>query len=81
VLEQLDFLGGEVVPVLRKELAQNRPENVPDAPTHAARVKAVYGDGPSRQATPRANRGDNLSAVALPGRPPPAGAVRSGATR
>ncbi len=61
VLEQLDFLGGEVVPVLRKELAQNRPANVPDAPTHAARVRETYGDGPSRQATPRANRGDNLS--------------------
>ena len=61
VLEQLDILGGEVVPVLRRELAQNRPANVPDAPTHAALVKATYGDGPSRQATPRANRGDNLS--------------------
>src|SRR5690554_495160 len=34
VLEQLDLLGGEVVPVLRKEFAQNRPEEVPDAPTH-----------------------------------------------
>lgn len=61
VLEQLDILGGEVVPVLRREVAQNRPANVPDAPTHAALVKATYGDGPSRQATPRANRGDNLS--------------------
>nr|WP_288782940.1 LLM class flavin-dependent oxidoreductase [uncultured Microbacterium sp.] len=61
VLEQLDILGGEVVPVLRRELAQNRPANVPNAPTHAALVKATYGDGPSRQATPRANRGDNLS--------------------
>ena len=60
VLEQLDFLGGEVVPVLRRELAKNRPEAVADAPTHAARVHATYGDGPSRQATPRANRGDNL---------------------
>jgi hypothetical protein len=38
VLEQLDILGGEVVPVLRKELAKNRPAEVPDAPTHAARV-------------------------------------------
>jgi putative FMN-dependent luciferase-like monooxygenase len=38
VLEQLDILGEEVVPVLRKELAVNRPESVPDAPTHAARV-------------------------------------------
>jgi putative FMN-dependent luciferase-like monooxygenase len=35
VLEQLDLLGGEVVPVLRKELAENRPAEVPDAPTHA----------------------------------------------
>ncbi|GAA1639781.1 LLM class flavin-dependent oxidoreductase [Microbacterium flavum] len=61
VLEQIDFLGGEVVPVLRKELAKNRPATVPDAPTHAAQVRATYGDGPSRQATPRANRGDNLS--------------------
>ncbi|MEI3849644.1 MULTISPECIES: LLM class flavin-dependent oxidoreductase [unclassified Microbacterium] len=62
VLEQIDLLGGEVVPVLRKELAQNRPATVPDAPTHAARVKAVYGDGPARQARPGANRGDNLTA-------------------
>lgn len=62
VLEQIDLLGGEVVPVLRKELAQNRPETVPDAPTHAARVRAVYGDGPSREARPGANRGDNLTA-------------------
>lgn len=38
VLEQLDFLGGEVVPVLRRELATNRPTDVPDAPTHASRV-------------------------------------------
>ena len=39
VLEQLDILGGEVVPVLRKELAKNRPAEVPDAPTHAALVR------------------------------------------
>ncbi|MGX1932405.1 LLM class flavin-dependent oxidoreductase [Microbacterium resistens] len=62
VLEQIDLLGGEVVPVLRRELAKNRPATVPDAPTHAARVKAVYGDGPTRQARPGANRGDNLTA-------------------
>ncbi len=36
VLEQLDILGEEVVPVLRKEFAKNRPANVPDAPTHAS---------------------------------------------
>ncbi len=41
VLEQLDILGGEVVPVLRKEFAKGRPAHVPDAPTHAARVAAA----------------------------------------
>ncbi|MGA3564631.1 LLM class flavin-dependent oxidoreductase [Melissospora conviva] len=40
VLEQLDLLGEEVVPVLRKEFAAHRKPGVPDAPTHAAR-KAV----------------------------------------
>ncbi|HEX2550134.1 MAG TPA: 5,10-methylene tetrahydromethanopterin reductase, partial [Nocardioidaceae bacterium] len=39
VLEQLDILGGEVVPVLRKELAENRPAEVPDAPTHQSLVE------------------------------------------
>jgi putative FMN-dependent luciferase-like monooxygenase len=38
VLEQLDLLGGEVVPVLRKEFAKNRPAEVPDAPTHQSLV-------------------------------------------
>lgn len=36
VLEQLDILGEEVVPVLRKEFAVGRPAHVPDAPTHAS---------------------------------------------
>ncbi len=76
VLEQLDFLGGEVVPVLRREFAKDRPAAVPDAPTHAARVKAVYGDGPARQATPRANRGDNLSGPSpYQDQPAPAGSA------
>ena len=34
VLEQLDLLGEEVVPVLRKEFAKNRPAEVPAGPTH-----------------------------------------------
>jgi putative FMN-dependent luciferase-like monooxygenase len=38
VLEQLDFLGEDVVPVLRKEFAVDRPADVPDGPTHAALV-------------------------------------------
>jgi putative FMN-dependent luciferase-like monooxygenase len=36
VLEQIEILGTEVVPVLRKELAKNRPAHVPSAPTHAS---------------------------------------------
>ncbi|WP_341975108.1 LLM class flavin-dependent oxidoreductase [Microbacterium sp. LWO13-1.2] len=76
VLEQLDILGSEVVPVLRKELAKDRPANVPDAPTHAARVKAEFGDGPTRQARPGANRGDNLTGDSpYQDTPAPAGAA------
>jgi putative FMN-dependent luciferase-like monooxygenase len=76
VLEQIDLLGEEVVPVLRKELAKDRPATVPDAPTHAARVKAVYGDGPAREARPAANRGDNLTAGSpYQDAPAPAGAA------
>jgi putative FMN-dependent luciferase-like monooxygenase len=41
VLEQLDMLGEEVVPVLRREFAARRPAHVPDAPTHASLAGAV----------------------------------------
>ncbi|KQO63201.1 LLM class flavin-dependent oxidoreductase [Curtobacterium sp. Leaf261] len=41
VLEQLDILGEEVVPVLRKEFAARRAAGVPDAPTHASLVAAA----------------------------------------
>ena len=41
VLEQLDLLGEEVVPVLRKELDDKRPAHVPDAPNHASLVAAA----------------------------------------
>ncbi len=61
VLEQLDILGGEVVPVLRRELAADRPADVPDAPTHANLVAKKYGAAPARQPRPGANRGDNLT--------------------
>ncbi|MFG2757786.1 LLM class flavin-dependent oxidoreductase [Streptomyces wuyuanensis] len=44
VLEQLDILGEEVVPVLRKEFANLRPAGVPDAPVHPA-VAAGRGNG------------------------------------
>jgi len=41
VLEQLDLLGEEVLPVLRKEFQSGRPEHVPDAPTHTSLVAAA----------------------------------------
>ncbi|WP_460799748.1 LLM class flavin-dependent oxidoreductase [Microbacterium sp. GXF0217] len=76
VLEQLDILGGEVVPALRRELATNRPAQTPDAPTHASLVAAAYGDGPVREARPGANRGDNLTAGSpYQDSPQPAGAA------
>ena len=43
VLEQLEILGEEVVPVLRKEFAALKPTHVPDAPTHASLVAAAGG--------------------------------------
>jgi hypothetical protein len=61
VLDQLELLGGEVVPVLRKELAARRDPEVPDAPTHESLVTAKYGDLPARQPRPNANRGDNVT--------------------
>ncbi|QNG19533.1 LLM class flavin-dependent oxidoreductase [Rhodococcus triatomae] len=61
VLNQLDLLGEEVVPVLRKETAARQAPDTPDAPTHAALVRAKYGDGPVREPRPNANRGDNVT--------------------
>ncbi|OFS14156.1 5,10-methylene tetrahydromethanopterin reductase, partial [Dietzia sp. HMSC21D01] len=40
VLEQIEILGTEIVPTLRRELDALRPAHVPDGPTHAARVAA-----------------------------------------
>ena len=45
VLEQLDLLGEEVVPVLRKEFAALKPAHVPDAPTHASLLAAAQAAG------------------------------------
>nr|WP_221382841.1 CE1758 family FMN-dependent luciferase-like monooxygenase [Actinoplanes polyasparticus] len=65
VLEQVELLATEVVPVLRKEMESRRAPGVPDAPTHGSLVAAAYGDGETRQARPRPNQGDNTSG-ALP---------------
>jgi hypothetical protein len=45
VLEQLDILGEEVVPVLRREFAALKPAHVPEAPTHPERVAAARAAG------------------------------------
>jgi putative FMN-dependent luciferase-like monooxygenase len=52
VLEQLDILGTEVVPVLRREFAAMRAPGIPDAPTHATRKRAVAADDASPAAAP-----------------------------
>jgi putative FMN-dependent luciferase-like monooxygenase len=61
VLEQVELLATEVVPVLRREMAARRAPGVPDAPTHATLVRTKYGDAAPRQPRPNANRGDNLT--------------------
>lgn len=38
VLEQLDLLGEEAVPVLRREFAALKPAHVPEAPTHTSLI-------------------------------------------
>ncbi len=60
-LEQVELLGTEVVPVLRKEMASRRSAGAADAPTHQTLVKAKYGEMAPRQPTPNPNRGDNLT--------------------
>src|SRR5689334_17275152 len=61
VLDQLDLLGEEVVPMLRKEIGARQDPGTPAAPTHASLVTAKYGDAAPRQPRPNANRGDNVT--------------------
>jgi putative FMN-dependent luciferase-like monooxygenase len=60
-LEQVELLGTEVVPVLRREMEARRAPGAADGPAHASLVKAKYGDGEPRQPRPNPNRGDNLT--------------------
>ena len=60
-LEQVELLGSEVVPVLRREMEARQAPGVPDAPSHESLVNAKYGNGAPRQPRPHANRGDNLT--------------------
>jgi putative FMN-dependent luciferase-like monooxygenase len=60
-LEQVELLGTEVVPVLRREMEARKAPESADAPTHASLVSAKYGEGEPRQPRPNPNRGDNLT--------------------
>ncbi|MFT8396673.1 LLM class flavin-dependent oxidoreductase [Propionibacterium sp.] len=53
VLEQLDLLG-EILPQMRAGFAEGRPDDVPDAPTHASLVAARAGDEKHAEASPAA---------------------------
>ncbi|TFD59138.1 LLM class flavin-dependent oxidoreductase [Cryobacterium suzukii] len=75
VLEQLDLLGEEVVPVLRKEFAKNRPADVPEAPTHESLVIAAAGATRVTDATTAVIHEDLDTAAAIA----PAGAGKTGA--
>lgn len=58
VLEQIEVLGREVVPVLRAEFERRRPSHVPsDPPTHASLV-AAGPDSPHHQVDPAGSRDD-----------------------
>ena len=61
MLRQIDLLGSDVLPVLRRETASRQAPGTPEAPTHASLVRGKYGDQPPRQPRPRANRGDNVT--------------------
>ena len=56
VLEQMDILGEEVIPVLRKEFAALKPAHVPDAPTHASLVEAAGGPKAEEVKEPQVDR-------------------------
>jgi putative FMN-dependent luciferase-like monooxygenase len=58
VLEQLDLLGSDVVPVLRKEFDALRPDGVPEGPTHAAMVAERDADELAASAEPSAASAD-----------------------
>jgi putative FMN-dependent luciferase-like monooxygenase len=59
VLEQIEMLGTEVVPVLRRELEARRPADVPDGPTHAGLVAAHEAEHGSFDPAYRFETGDN----------------------
>ncbi|MFC0672651.1 LLM class flavin-dependent oxidoreductase [Brachybacterium hainanense] len=63
VLEQIELLGTEVVPVLRRELDARRPADVPDAPTHASLVAKAEAERGAFDAAYRFETGDNWTGL------------------
>ena len=63
VLEQIELLGTEVVPVLRRELAARKPADVPEAPTHAARVAEAESRHGTFDDSYRFETGDNWTGL------------------
>jgi putative FMN-dependent luciferase-like monooxygenase len=63
VLEQIELLGTEVVPVLRRELEARRPADVPEAPTHAARVAAAEAERGAFDDAYKFETGDNWTGL------------------
>ena len=61
MLEQLDLLGEEVVPVLRKEFAVGRPADVPAAPTHESLPGARAAQRPTRAGPTQADRVERMT--------------------
>ena len=72
VLEQIEILGTEIVPVLRRELDALRPAHVPDGPTHAGRVAArdaelAASGEPAYDDAYRFGTGDNWTGLTVEG--------------
>lgn len=63
VMEQIELLGTEVVPVLRRELDARRPADVPDAPTHASLVAAAEAERGVFDPSYRFETGDNWTGL------------------
>lgn len=63
VMEQIELLGTEVVPVLRKELDARRPKHVPNAPTHASLVTARNAAEGEFDSSYRFETGDNWTGL------------------
>jgi putative FMN-dependent luciferase-like monooxygenase len=63
VLEQIEMLGTEVVPVRRRELEARRPADVPEGPTHAAMVAARDAEKGAFDASYRFETGDNWTGL------------------